>query len=145
MLTLFEGKLIKSTGFPIWTKFFSEVIVFYKCAFIWILVVYEKFLPLITQAFIEHVILSEKLQDVIHVLESLPPRAGEQFDLLHPKYTLVLEFPQRFSSNGIPIRCWTVNDTLTVQRLIACTPAVPIEAIMTDDIDLAKQFPETIL
>jgi glycerophosphoryl diester phosphodiesterase len=81
----------------------------------------------------------------IRALESLPPRAREQFDLLHPRYALVLESPQRFSSEGPPIRCWTVNDTRTVKRLIARKPAVPVEAIMTDDIDLAEQFPETIL
>ncbi len=81
----------------------------------------------------------------IKELECLPPRAQEGFDLLHPRYTLVLKHPERFPSNGPPVRCWTVNDAIAIKRLIACTPTVPVEAIMTDNIDLAEQFPETII
>ncbi len=81
----------------------------------------------------------------IPALDSLPLRARERFDLLHPKFTLVLESPQRFPSDGPPLRCWTVNDALTVKHINALTPAVPVEALMTDDIDLAEQFPETII
>ena len=79
----------------------------------------------------------------VKAFQSVPLDARERFDLLHPRYTLVLDSPELFPSNGPPLRCWTVNDSATINRLISLTPAVPLEAIMTDDIDLAEMFPET--
>jgi glycerophosphoryl diester phosphodiesterase len=79
--------------------------------------------------------------DTARALECLELEKGHGFDLLHPKYSLVLDSPQLFSMGGPPVRCWTVNDDRILRRLIAHTPEVPIEAIMTDDIGLAEQFP----
>ncbi len=79
----------------------------------------------------------------VKALQSVPPDVRGRFDLLHPRYTLVLDSPGLFPSNGPPVRCWTVNDPGTINRLISLTPAVPLEAIMTDDIDLADKFQET--
>ena len=78
----------------------------------------------------------------VKTLQSVPPDVRERFDLLHPIYKLVLDSPELFPADGPPIRCWTVNDPGTIKRLISSTPAVPVEAIMTDDIDLAEMFPE---
>jgi glycerophosphoryl diester phosphodiesterase len=79
----------------------------------------------------------------VRALQSLSPDLRKRFDLLHPGYKLVLDSPELFPSDGPPVRCWTVNSPKTVKRLIARMPAVPVEAIMTDDIDLAERFPET--
>jgi glycerophosphoryl diester phosphodiesterase len=79
----------------------------------------------------------------VKALQSVPPDVRERFDLLHPRYTLVLGSPELFPADGPSVRCWTVNDPGTIKRLISRTPAVPLEAIMTDDIDLAEKFQET--
>jgi glycerophosphoryl diester phosphodiesterase len=73
-------------------------------------------------------------------LEGLQADTIRRFDLLHPHYRLVLHAPRSFQINGSAVRCWTVNDPDTIRRLTNLTPQVPIEAVMTDDIDLAEQF-----
>jgi len=70
----------------------------------------------------------------------LHPGGVHRFDLLHPHYTLALHAPVHFFSNSPPVRCWTVNDRDILRRLIARTPHVPIEAVITDDIDLAALY-----
>lgn len=61
-------------------------------------------------------------------------------DFLHPCYTLLFTNPELFSAHTLPVRCWTVNDIKTVQSLIDLSNTLPIDAIMTDDIDLAAIF-----
>lgn len=76
----------------------------------------------------------------VEALERLPPGGVSRFDLLHPHYRLALNAPERFRAEGPAIRCWTVNDADIVRRLAGLVPAVPVEAVMTDDIDLAVLF-----
>jgi glycerophosphoryl diester phosphodiesterase len=73
-------------------------------------------------------------------LECLPAGVRSRFDLLHPHYKLVLHAPEHFAPQGPPIRCWTVNRQSILRRLIARAPQVPIEAVMTDNIELAALF-----
>lgn len=74
-------------------------------------------------------------------LECLLPARVSQFDFLHPQYRLALNAPERFSSGLPPLRCWTVNDADIVRKLADIAPGVPVEAVMTDDIELAALFP----
>ncbi len=68
--------------------------------------------------------------------DRVPRNVRDRFDLLHPRYDLPLGNPGLFPA-GKPIRCWTVNDRATLERLIGAAASLPIEAVMTDDLDLA--------
>lgn len=76
----------------------------------------------------------------MEALASLPSGGVSRFDFLHPHYRLALQAPEHFFAGGPPLRCWTVNDAEIVRRLADLAPSVPVEAVMTDDIDLAKLF-----
>lgn len=78
-----------------------------------------------------------------HAVYSLLSRSGGgSFDFLHPWYKLLFSHKRMFKNAGIPIRCWTVNDRSSVSSLIELSTALPIDAIMTDDITLAEPFSE---
>jgi glycerophosphoryl diester phosphodiesterase len=75
-----------------------------------------------------------------NALDAVPRTVRDRFDLLHPWYRLLLDDPERFSALGLPLRCWTVNDPDLVHTLIDRSAVLPLEAIMTDNIELARQF-----
>jgi glycerophosphoryl diester phosphodiesterase len=73
-------------------------------------------------------------------LDALDAILSLQVDQIHPDYRCILKDPARFSSAVPLIRCWTVNEAGMVSLLKST--GVPIDAIMTDDIELARQFPD---
>ena len=77
----------------------------------------------------------------MEALASLPSGGVSRFDFLHPHYRLALHAPEHLFAGGPPLRCWTVNDANIVRRLAGLAPSVPVDAVMTDDIDLAALFP----
>ena len=78
--------------------------------------------------------------DSVAALDAVPRMIRKRFDLLHPWYRLLLSTPERFSPKGPPIRCWTVNEPRLVRSLVEQSASLPIEAVMTDDIELATSF-----
>lgn len=80
--------------------------------------------------------------ETFDAFNNLPSNVLAKFDQIHPDYRLILEDPVRFSSPLPPVRCWAVNDPDIVRSLI--DTGVPIDAVMTDDIELARQFPEDL-
>ncbi len=80
--------------------------------------------------------------DSVAALEAVPGMIRKRFDLLHPWYRLLLSTPEKFSAEGPPIRCWTVNEPYLVRELMEKAASLPVEAIMTDDIEMAAGFTE---
>ncbi|MBN1309574.1 MAG: hypothetical protein JXA18_16760 [Chitinispirillaceae bacterium] len=80
--------------------------------------------------------------DSLAALEAVPRPIRKRFDQLHPWYRLLLSTPERFSPGGPPIRCWTVNDLHNLHAIADQSASLPIEAVMTDDIELAARFAE---
>ncbi|MBN1578190.1 MAG: hypothetical protein JW913_16640 [Chitinispirillaceae bacterium] len=82
--------------------------------------------------------------DSLAALDAVPQMIRKRFDLLLPWYRLLIAAPERFSPDGPPIRCWTVNDLPLVHALADQSASLPIEAVITDDIELADRFSDGI-
>jgi glycerophosphoryl diester phosphodiesterase len=63
-----------------------------------------------------------------------------RLDYLHPWYRLLLEGPVPASLPDLPLLCWTTDDPVEVQSLLALDTAHRIRAIMTNDITLSERF-----
>jgi len=71
------------------------------------------------------------------LLAAIPDKVRRSLDYIHPWFKLLFTNPELFSTHSKPIRCWTVNDAETVASLITLSRSLPIDAIMTDNIELA--------
>jgi glycerophosphoryl diester phosphodiesterase len=81
----------------------------------------------------------------IDVLRGIPAAMVSRYDRLHPWYRLLIDYPEDFSSATCPpVHCWTVNDRATADQLIRLAAHLPIEAIMTDDLELASSFSSNV-
>lgn len=77
------------------------------------------------------------LFDRLAELETAPAALLEAVQYLHPEYKVLLRHSSRILEFGLPIHTWTVNDQKSVSDLQALEGAEAIQAIMTDDLDLA--------
>jgi len=78
--------------------------------------------------------------DSMPLFGAIPRAQRSRYDLLHPRYRLLFDAPDKFIAAGQPVRCWTVNEKPVAESLIGIAPQLHIEALMTDDLELPLLF-----
>lgn len=73
---------------------------------------------------------------------AVPQDIRQRLSYLHPHYRLVLDDPSDLLAQPLPLQVWTVDEPRDIRTIMKLIPDRALRSLMTNDIELANQFPE---